>query len=202
FDLVAHGCDGLCGRADEDDAGPLQGDGQILVLRQKSIARMHRLSTRLAAGGNDLVDVEIALGRRRGADQHRVVGFTIDRDRLDAEKPRRADHAAGNFTPIGDEDFSEQGLDHSGMLSCFFQGFSSRLVRSMASARHSRLRVECGMMTSSMKPRDPATKGLANLPRYSSARSSVLAAFLASPRKMISTAPLGPITAISALGQA
>src|SRR5208282_5561862 len=185
---------------------------QILVLRQESIARMHRLGAGLAAGGYDLADIEIALGRGRRADQHRFVrlahmqrlgiGLAIDRDRLDAEKPRRADHAAGNFAPIGDEDFAEQGLNHSGMLSCFFHGFSSRLVRSMASARHNRLRVECGMMTSSMNPRDPATKGLANFPRYSSARSSVLAALLESPRKMISTAPLGPITAISALGQA
>jgi DNA-binding transcriptional MerR regulator len=39
---------------------------------------------------------------------------------------------------------------HSGMLSCFFQGFSSFLLRSIASTRESRLRVACGMITSSI----------------------------------------------------
>ena len=40
-------------------------------------------------------------------------------------------------------------IPHNGMLSCFFQGFSSFLLRSMASARDRRLRVACGMITSS-----------------------------------------------------
>ena len=39
---------------------------------------------------------------------------------------------------------------YSGMLSCFFQGFSTCLLRSICSARAMRLRVECGMITSSM----------------------------------------------------
>ncbi len=39
---------------------------------------------------------------------------------------------------------------HSGILSCFFQGFSSFLFRSMASARESRRRVACGRITSSI----------------------------------------------------
>ena len=39
---------------------------------------------------------------------------------------------------------------HSGMLSCFFQGFSSFLLRSIASTRDRRRRVECGMITSSI----------------------------------------------------
>ena len=40
-------------------------------------------------------------------------------------------------------------IPHNGMLSCFFQGFSSFLLRSMARARERRLRVACGMITSS-----------------------------------------------------
>src|SRR6185312_6128655 len=72
----------------------------------------------------------------------------------------------------------------------------------MARARHRRRRVPWGVMTSSMKPRAPATKGLANLVRYSSVRWAILAGSPMSPRKMISTAPLGPITAISAVGLA
>jgi hypothetical protein len=37
------------------------------------------------------------------------------------------------------------GPPHSGMLSCFFQGSSSFLLRSIASTRERRRRVECGM---------------------------------------------------------
>jgi hypothetical protein len=41
-------------------------------------------------------------------------------------------------------------LPHSGILSCFFHGFSSFLFRNMASARESRRRVACGRITSSI----------------------------------------------------
>ena len=41
-------------------------------------------------------------------------------------------------------------LLHNGILSCFFQGFSSFLFLSVISARMMRLRVSRGMMTSSM----------------------------------------------------
>ena len=47
------------------------------------------------------------------------------------------------------------------MLSCFFLGFSTFLLRSVASAAATRLRVLCGMITSSMKPFSAATNGLA-----------------------------------------
>ena len=63
-----------------------------------------------------------------------------------------------------------------------------------------RLRVECGMITSSTKPLDAATNGLAKRASYSRVRSAISSGLL--PRKMISTAPLAPITAISAVGQA
>ena len=49
----------------------------------------------------------------------------------------------------------------SGMLSCFFQGLLSFLFLRLAKARATRRRVEWGMITSSMKPRSAATKGLA-----------------------------------------
>ena len=66
-----------------------------------------------------------------------------------------------------------RAIAQSGMLSCFFHGFSSSLSRSMASERATRRRVRCGMITSSMKPRWPATKGLANFSRYSWVRASI-----------------------------
>jgi len=65
-----------------------------------------------------------------------------------------------------------------------------------------RLRVSCGWITSSMKPRAPATNGLAKRALYSASRAASLAGSFYSSRKMISTAPLAPITAISAFGQA
>src|SRR5437764_14877725 len=89
---------------------------------------------------------------------------------------------------------------HSGMLSCFFHGFSSCLLRSLRSPIATRRRVECGMITSSMKPLLAATNGLAKRASYSAVRSAISAGVL--PRKIISTAPLAPITAISAVGHA
>src|SRR5829696_171778 len=89
---------------------------------------------------------------------------------------------------------------HNGMLSCFFHGFSSCLFRSLRRPSATRRRVECGMMTSSMKPLLAATNGLAKRSSYSRVRSAISSDVL--PRKMISTAPLAPITAISAVGQA
>ena len=53
-----------------------------------------------------------------------------------------------------------------------------------------------------MKPRLPATKGFANFVRYSSVRAAIFSGSSRSARKMISTAPSGPITAISADGHA
>jgi hypothetical protein len=65
-----------------------------------------------------------------------------------------------------------------------------------------RLRVSCGRITSSMKPRAPATNGLANCALYSASRAASFAGSPLSSRKMISTAPFAPITAISAFGHA
>ncbi len=60
----------------------------------------------------------------------------------------------------------EQGLGararcYSGMLPCFFFGFTSRLPSQARSAEMSRGRVSCGSMTSSMYPRPAATYGFA-----------------------------------------
>lgn len=49
-----------------------------------------------------------------------------------------------------DQSLRASRAPYSGMLSCFFQGFSSFLLRSMLSTRDRRRRVECGMITSSM----------------------------------------------------
>ena len=46
-------------------------------------------------------------------------------------------------------DVTPSHAPYSGMLSCFFQGFARSLLRSSRSARATRRRVECGMITSS-----------------------------------------------------
>jgi len=92
------------------------------------------------------------------------------------------------------------------MLPCFFGGFRSRLVSSAASAEISLRRVIRGGITSSMNPRAAATYGLANFSRNSATSSARYAAGSAassiSRRYRTLTAPSGPITAISAVGQA
>src|SRR4051794_5238820 len=49
---------------------------------------------------------------------------------------------------------------HNGMLSCFLAGIDCCLLRRVSNERATRRLVSWGMMTSSMKPRSAATKGL------------------------------------------
>ncbi|MOA61907.1 hypothetical protein D3C78_1871700 [compost metagenome] len=68
------------------------------------------------------------------------------------------------------------------MVSCFFQRVSTFLPRSEAKARAMRRREECGMITSSMKPRSAATKGLAKRSSYSLVRAAILSGSESSER--------------------
>ncbi len=117
FDLVAHRGDGVGRRADEGDPGLGQRLGEALALAEEAVARMHRLGAGRLAGVDDQLGLEIGFGRRRGPEPHALVGHPhmrrarvgvgINRDRLDAHAPRGADHPAGNFPAIGDQDFLE-----------------------------------------------------------------------------------------------
>jgi hypothetical protein len=80
---------------------------------------MHRLRARLLEGGEDGVDREIRVLRRRGADEDGLVGvgdvrrlgvgLRVDRDRLDAEALACPHHAARDLAAVGHEDFLEHG---------------------------------------------------------------------------------------------
>jgi hypothetical protein len=104
-------------RSDEGDVGGLQGLYEAGVLGQEAEARMDRLGAAVLAGLDDFLDHQIALGRRRRADQDRLVGqldvqrpgvgLGIDRHGLDAHAPRRLDDAAGDLAPVGDQDLVE-----------------------------------------------------------------------------------------------
>jgi hypothetical protein len=120
LDLIAHGGDRTGIGSDEDDAGLGQRLGKGLALGKEAVARMHGLRPALLAGCDDLVDQKIALGGRRRADQHRLIGhfhmeriaigLGIDRDRLDAHPPRGLDDPAGDLAAIGDQDSLEHVL--------------------------------------------------------------------------------------------
>ena len=72
--LGAHRLDRAGRRPDEHDARVLAGLGEGRVLRQEAVAGVDGLGARLAAHLEDPLDVEVALGRRRAAEQVRLVG--------------------------------------------------------------------------------------------------------------------------------
>jgi hypothetical protein len=106
-------------RADEGDAGFDACRREVGVLRQEAVAGMNRLRSSRSRRLENAIATQIALGRRRRADAHRLVGrtyvqrrrirFGIDGDRLHAHPAQGADHAASDGATVGDEDFCEQG---------------------------------------------------------------------------------------------
>lgn len=169
-DLIAHRLNGAGRRSDEGNAFLLQGLGESRVLGQESVARMHRIRARPADCVEDFRYREIGLARRCRPDrdglichlhmQRVTIGIRIDGDGRDSELSRRLDDATGDLSAVGDQELLKH-LSHKGMVSCFFQRGSTCLPRSAAKALTIRLREECGMITSSMKPRSAAMKGLA-----------------------------------------
>ena len=119
-DLVAHRLDGARIGTDEDDARRRQRRGESRTFRQKPVSRMHRLGAGLAAGRDDLGDVEIGLRGGRWADQHGFVGHGDVQPRRDRprNRPRRwrcpcgargLDDPTSDLASVGDEDFREHG---------------------------------------------------------------------------------------------
>ena len=112
--LVAHGGDALCRRPDPDEAGVLHGLRKRRILGEETVARMDRIGAALSRGRDDLVGDEIALlGGRRPNRQRLVglsdmpgvgIGFRIDRDRRDAERPRASHDPAGDLAPVRDQE--------------------------------------------------------------------------------------------------
>ncbi len=96
-------------------------------------------------------------------------GFEPLKDQVDhvatgeARHVQHLDHRIGGLLRHVEGDLVSVHVisSYSGILSCFFHGFVSFFVRSDAKARATRFRVECGVITSSMKPFSAATKGLA-----------------------------------------
>lgn len=99
-----------------------------------------------------------------------------------------------------------QNKSYKGIFPCFRFGKSGTLFSSMLNALISFLLVSCGKITSSINPRSAARYGVANFSAYSVSFSKSFAAGSSADEisflKIISLAPLAPITAISAEGQA
>ena len=150
LDLVPHRRDRAHGRPDEGDALLRQRLGKGGALGEEAVARMHGLGPGLLAGGDDLVGDQVAFGRRRRADMHRLVrhgdegragiGIGIDRDGCDPHLPRRGDDPAGDLAAIGNQDFREQGLGPLSKGRHVRSGYAEGLRGKQASGFACRLR--------------------------------------------------------------
>ena len=119
-DLVAHDLQRAFPRADEGDPRLAAGPGERDVLGEEPVARVDRLGAGLARGGQDGVDVQIALGRGGGTDPHghvrfpdvarTGVGVRVHGHGTDAQGTQGAHHAHGDLATIGDE----HGGEHDG----------------------------------------------------------------------------------------
>ena len=116
--LVAECAHDIGLRADEDDACGSTRLGEVGVLGQEAVARVDRIGSVLARNAHHLVDAEVGLYRAHppahlvgfvGLEsvQREAVLLRVDRDRFDPEFDRGAEHADGDFAPVGDEDPAE-----------------------------------------------------------------------------------------------
>ena len=106
--------------ANEDDALFFDTPGKVFVLRQKAVARMHRLGASGLASGNDFVSHQVRLARRGRPEQHGLigqphmagflVGLGINSDGGNAHLAGGGDHAAGDFAAVGNQDFLEHRI--------------------------------------------------------------------------------------------
>ena len=115
--LRAHRVDRARGRADEDDPGLVAGAREGGVLGEEAVAGVDGLGARLLGDLDDLLDHQVALGGRPGAEQVRLVGaprvrrvaigLGVDRHAADAELLERAHHANGDLAAVCDKDLLE-----------------------------------------------------------------------------------------------
>jgi hypothetical protein len=87
--------------------------GELRIFGKEAVAGMDRVGMDDLGGRDDVGNVEIAVGRRRGADAHGLVGEPdmhrvgvrgrVNRDRLDAHLVAGAVNAQRNLAAIGDQ---------------------------------------------------------------------------------------------------
>ena len=124
--LVAHHLDRLGRRTDERHALRADRPGEVGVLREEAVAGMHRLGARALDDLEDLLGVEVALGRGLAAERVGLVGqadvqgvsveLGVHGHGGDAELAAGADHAHGDLGPVGDQDLGEHGRMFTAVL--------------------------------------------------------------------------------------
>jgi hypothetical protein len=115
--LVAQRLDRLRRRADPDQPGVGDGPGEVGVLGQEAVTRVHGIG---AAPGRDVEqcgDVEVGLGRGSSAQGVRLVGepgrqpvgvrVGVDRHAAEPRIRRRPDHPDSDLSPIGDKHLAD-----------------------------------------------------------------------------------------------
>ena len=117
LDLVTHGSNRVVLGADEDDALFFAAPRELGVLTQETIAGVHRLRSRLLAGGNDFVGQQVTLAAGCRANVHGLVGqrhmarflvcVRIHGYRFDPHFAGSSDDAAGNFAAVGNQNFGK-----------------------------------------------------------------------------------------------
>ena len=131
--------------ADERDSCRGAGVGQLRVLGQESVARVHSVAGAVPRGPDDRVDVQIrghALAseqdgfvRNAGVQRFGVV-LSVHRNAADAEIGRGSGDADGNLTAVGDEQALDGHWDSSRRsvkpgfyrAPCFLRGSSRDLI--------------------------------------------------------------------------
>ncbi len=110
-------------RADEGDAGRGAGLGEVRVLGQEAVARMHRIAAGLPRHPQHLVDVEIRAGRRQAvadavglvaaeAVQREVILVGIHVDRLEPQLIGGTHDPDGDLAPVRDQDLADSSAGH------------------------------------------------------------------------------------------
>ncbi len=114
FALRAHRPNGIGAGSDEDDVGLAACLRKRRILRQEAVPGVNRVGVRERGSLEDLVDAQVALAARRGAQQNRFVRLGDERHRrvcIGVDRHGRNSHlaasphdATGNLAPVGNED--------------------------------------------------------------------------------------------------
>ncbi len=104
-------------RADEGDAGLRAGLGEFGILGEEAVSGVDGVGVGACRHIENGGDVQIAVGRRRGADRIRAVGERhvqgagvgggVDGDRFDTQLPAGPDDADSDLPAVGDQQSSE-----------------------------------------------------------------------------------------------
>ena len=128
LDLVAEVLDRLRRRPDPGQPGVDDRPGELGVLGEEAVARVHGVGACLLGDRDDLADVEVGVARCRTTqrvrlvgqpDEQRVpVGVGVDGDAADPGVLAGPDHADRDLTAVGDQDLLQRGgLRHPRRLS-------------------------------------------------------------------------------------